>query len=61
MFCGPKAGATEEEYYFSEWSEAEKEAGDHLTVMKFANESKSQRGMARLKSENAAAANVVTV
>lgn len=35
MFCGPKEGATEEEYYFAEWSEAEKEAGDHRSVMKF--------------------------
>lgn len=35
MFCGPKEGATEEDYYFARWTEAEKEAGDHRSVMKF--------------------------
>lgn len=35
MFCKAKEGVTEEDYYFAEWSAAEKEAGDHRSVMKF--------------------------
>ena len=35
MFCPAKKGYTEEDYYFSEWSAAERENGEHLAVMKF--------------------------
>ena len=35
MLCPPKKGYTEEDYYFGEWSAAERENGEHLTVVKF--------------------------
>ena len=35
MFCAPKKGYTEEDYYFSEWTAKERENGEHLAVMKF--------------------------
>ena len=35
MFCPAKKGYTEEDYYYSEWTATEKEAGEHLSVMKF--------------------------
>lgn len=48
MFCAPKAGVTEEDYFFAEYSAAEREQGKHMAALKFANESKSQRGFKRL-------------
>lgn len=53
-FFPAKKGVTEEEYYFSDWTEAERAEGLHLSVMKFANESRSQRGMKRLNEEREA-------
>ena len=35
MLCPAKKGYSEEDYYFSEWTAAEKERGEHLAVMKF--------------------------
>ena len=35
LICGPKAGATEEDYYFSEYTPAEREQGHHLASSKF--------------------------
>ena len=35
MLCPPKKGYTEEDYYFGEWTAAERENGEHLTVVKF--------------------------
>ena len=44
-----------QEYYTSEWNAEEQAEGKHLVVMKFANESKSQRGMKRLAQDRQAA------
>lgn len=44
MLTGPKPGVTEEDYYLREWSAEEVSAGLHNPSMKFAMESKSQRG-----------------
>ena len=44
MFVGPKAGATEEEYYCRDYSKAEQEQGLHHAMLNFASESRSQRG-----------------
>ena len=35
LVCGPKKGVTEEDYYFSEYTPAEREAGHHLASSKF--------------------------
>jgi hypothetical protein len=35
LICGPKKGVTEEDYYFSEYTPAEREAGHHLASSKF--------------------------
>ena len=46
MFCGPstKNRVTEEDYYLSEWSSKEREKGSHSASMKFAENSRSERG-----------------
>ena len=35
MACPPKAGYTEEDYYYSEWTAAERENGEHLSSFNF--------------------------
>jgi len=51
MFFPAKAGVTEEDYYLSEYTAEEIAAGLANASVKFAAESKSQRGAKRLKEE----------
>ncbi|CAN6461459.1 unnamed protein product [Victoria cruziana] len=44
MFLPPSKGVIEEHYYTSEWSESEKEKGLHSESVKFAENSRSERG-----------------
>jgi len=47
MFFPPSSGAAEEHYYGSEWSEEEKSKGLHSASLKFAENSRSERGKRR--------------
>ncbi|KAL5723880.1 hypothetical protein ACHQM5_007219 [Ranunculus cassubicifolius] len=44
MVCGPKEKASEEDYYLREWSTKEKENSLHESSVKFADNSRSERG-----------------
>ncbi|KAK9108137.1 hypothetical protein Syun_024148 [Stephania yunnanensis] len=45
MFCGPSKETTkEEDYYLSEWNSKERENGLHLSSLKFAENSRGERG-----------------
>lgn len=44
MLTGARQGATEEDYYLKEWSAEEVAHGLHQGSMRFAMESRSQRG-----------------
>ncbi|XP_042047870.1 high affinity nitrate transporter 2.5-like [Salvia splendens] len=45
MFCGPSSkGATEEDYYLSEWTAAEQDQGFHTASLKFSENSRNERG-----------------
>ncbi|CAD7704994.1 unnamed protein product [Ostreobium quekettii] len=48
MFCGPKEGFTEEDYYLGEYTKEEIAAGMANASAKFAAESRSQRGLKAL-------------
>ncbi|GMH36518.1 hypothetical protein BSKO_04386 [Bryopsis sp. KO-2023] len=54
MFFGPKEGVTEEDYYLGEYTQEEISMGLANASIKFAAESKSQRGSARLQNETSA-------
>ncbi|KAL6848388.1 hypothetical protein ACP4OV_021802 [Aristida adscensionis] len=56
MFLPPSAGAAEEHYYASEWSEEEKAKGLHSASLKFAENSRSERGRRNAAVDVAAAA-----
>merc|ERR1712100_960237 len=43
MFCGPKGGVTESDYYLADFTEEEKAAGIAASVAKFAKEAASER------------------
>merc|ERR1712242_523551 len=43
MFCGPKEGVTESDYYLADFTEEEKAAGIAASVAKFAKEAASER------------------
>ncbi|KAL3158244.1 hypothetical protein ABBQ38_010496 [Trebouxia sp. C0009 RCD-2024] len=53
MFFPARKGYTEEDFYFAEYSAAERERGLHLASSAFASESRSMRGMKRLASDAA--------
>lgn len=42
-----------QEYYSKDWTEEEQALGKHLPTMRFAENSRSQRGMQRIKKEAA--------
>lgn len=56
MFC-PPSKATEEDYYTSEWNEMEQSKGLHHASLKFAENSKSERGKRVVPSSSPSAGN----
>ncbi len=52
MVLPAKADATEEEYFTRDFTKAEKEQGLHTAVLRYANESRSQRGFKGLAKFN---------
>jgi NNP family nitrate/nitrite transporter-like MFS transporter len=56
MLLPASAGADEERYYASEWSEEEKSLGRHSASLKFAENCRSERGRRNNAAVLAAAA-----
>jgi NNP family nitrate/nitrite transporter-like MFS transporter len=53
MFWPARKGVTEEDYYYAEYTAAEREKGLHLAASAFCVESRSMRGMKRLAADAA--------
>merc|ERR1712100_309135 len=51
MFCGPKEGVTESDYYLADFTEEEKAAGIAASVAKFAKEAASERAAVHRPAE----------
>merc|ERR1712205_157563 len=51
MFCGPKEGVTESDYYLADSTEEEKAAGIAASVAKFAKEAVSERAAVHRPAE----------
>ena len=56
MFAKAKEGVSEEDYYLAEYTPEERAAGLHTDSLKFAYESRSQRGWKKASDYNNAAA-----
>ena len=61
MLCAAKEGVTEEDYYLAEFTPEERAQGMHSASVKFAYESKSQRGWAKGAEAQAAMNGVKSV
>jgi MFS transporter, NNP family, nitrate/nitrite transporter len=53
MVCPAREGWTEEKYFARDFTQEERDSGVHHTILKFANESRSMRGMKSLQKYEA--------
>jgi NNP family nitrate/nitrite transporter-like MFS transporter len=56
MFAKAKEGVSEEDYYLAEYTPEERASGLHTDSLKFAYESRSQRGWKKAEDYNNSAA-----